>query len=94
MLAYSGSGIETTFTQGEDTCLAGAGARAAGAATSPRCLVVGTLPTSSRTSSAAVRQLGIGPVASCPPAMPPSCRPSAGHPLLLAQPFLGETGAR
>jgi light-independent protochlorophyllide reductase subunit N len=45
VLAYSGSGIETTFTQGEDACLAALVPElpAATAATARRLLVVGTL---------------------------------------------------
>ena len=41
---YSGSGIETTFTQGEDACLASLVPGMAEAASADRLLVVGALP--------------------------------------------------
>jgi len=93
--SYSGSGIETTFTQGEDACLA-AMARdlpQASPDANPSLLVVGTLPDVvedqfARTFDA----LGIphhffpGRSAAHLPAVGPSTR------YLLAQPFLGDTG--
>ena len=54
---YSGSGIETTFTQGEDACLAALVPElpaAAGRRASPRCSSSARWPTSSRTSSAGI----------------------------------------
>ena len=95
VLSYSGSGIETTFTQGEDACLAALvpnlPAEPADAAAS--LMVVGTLADVVEDQFARLfAQLGIGPVQFFPPrragAMPavgPNTR------LLLAQPFLADT---
>lgn len=92
--SFSGSGIETTFTQGEDACLAAWAPdmppTAAGAA--PSLLVVGTLADVvedqlARTFSA----LGI-PVSFYPPrraAALPALGPSTRY--LLAQPYLSST---
>jgi len=95
VLAYSGSGIETTFTQGEDACLAALvpGLPAASADAPASLLVVGTLADVVEDQFARLfAQLGIGPVHFFPPrragAMPavgPNTR------LLLAQPFLADT---
>jgi light-independent protochlorophyllide reductase subunit N len=95
VLNYSGSGIETTFTQGEDACLASLvpemPAEAAGAA--PSLLVVGAL---AEVVEDQFRRLfvalGIGPVAFLPPRRIgelPAVGP--GTRMLLAQPFLGDT---
>jgi light-independent protochlorophyllide reductase subunit N len=95
VLNYSGSGIETTFTQGEDACLAALvpelPAEPAGAA--PSLLVVGALADVVEDQFA--RQfaaLGIGPVRFFPPrasaALPAV---GAGTRFLLAQPFLADT---
>jgi light-independent protochlorophyllide reductase subunit N len=95
VLNYSGSGIETTFTQGEDACLAALvpelPAEPAGAA--PSLLVVGALADVVEDQFA--RQfaaLGIGPVRFFPPrtsaALPPA---GPGTRFLLAQPFLADT---
>jgi len=92
---YSGSGIETTFTEGEDACLA---------ALVPQCpaqpapqgrelLVVGTLPDIVEDQFLRLfAELGVGPVRVLPgrradalPGIGPGTR------YLLAQPFLGET---
>ncbi|MBU6373836.1 MAG: ferredoxin:protochlorophyllide reductase (ATP-dependent) subunit N [Alphaproteobacteria bacterium] len=95
VLAYSGSGIETTFTQGEDACLTALvrDMPVAPADAPPSLLVLGALPDVvedqfKRTFDA----LGIGPVAFLParrardlPAVGPNTR------LLLAQPFLADT---
>jgi len=95
VLSYSGSGLDTTFTQGEDTCLAalvpGLPAEAADAA--PSLLVVGTL--ADVVEDQFVRlfdALGIGSVRFLParragdmPSVGPNTR------VLLAQPFLGDT---
>ena len=95
VLAYSGSGVETTFTQGEDSCLAALVADAA-----REDAVRGPEPARRRLARrrrrgpvcAAVRALGIGRVAflpmrgaSDPPAVGPNTR------FLLAQPFLSDT---
>ena len=95
VLAYSGSGIETTFTQGEDACLAALvpelpQSRSA----APRLLVAGSLPDIVEDQFARLfAELGI-PVDFFPPrragALPPIGRETR---VLLAQPFLGETAA-
>jgi light-independent protochlorophyllide reductase subunit N len=94
ILSYSGSGIETTFTQGEDQCLKAMvphlpattdGAR--------RLMVVGTLADVVEDQFTRLfTQLGIGPV-SFFPARRASDLPAVGPgtQLLLAQPFVGET---
>ena len=94
---YSGSGIETTFTQGEDACLAALVAEApvAPARAAPSLLVVGALPDIVEDQFARLfAELDI-PVAFFParrsdaiPAIGPNTR------VLLAQPFLGETMTR
>ncbi|MBS2012425.1 MAG: ferredoxin:protochlorophyllide reductase (ATP-dependent) subunit N [Deltaproteobacteria bacterium] len=94
ILSYSGSGIETTFTQGEDACLASLVPEAPAAAPgAPRSLlVVGALPDVvedqfARTFAA----LGV-PTSFFPArragALPPI---GPGTTYLLAQPFLGAT---
>jgi light-independent protochlorophyllide reductase subunit N len=94
VLSYSGSGIETTFTQGEDACLASMvpelPARPAGA---PRSLlVVGTLPDVVEDQfQRFFAQLGI-PADFFPPRRStrlPAVGPDTVY--LLAQPFLGAT---
>jgi light-independent protochlorophyllide reductase subunit N len=94
VLNYSGSGIETTFTQGEDACLAALAAEApvAPADAAPSLLVVGALPDIVEDQFRRLfAELGV-PVAFFPP------RKSGDMPaigastrLLLAQPFLGDT---
>jgi len=93
VLNYSGSGIETTFTQGEDACLA---------ATVPELpdsrerslLVVGALADIVEDQFRRLfEQLGIGPVHFLPPRFStelPPVGPETRY--LLAQPFLGDTG--
>jgi light-independent protochlorophyllide reductase subunit N len=95
VLSYSGSGIETTFTQGEDACLAALVPKLPAAAgdAPASLLVVGTL--ADVVEDQFIRlfaAMNIGPVQFFPPrragAMPevgPNTR------LLLAQPFLAET---
>jgi light-independent protochlorophyllide reductase subunit N len=100
ILSYSGSGIETTFTEGEDACLA-ALARSlpetpatAATALEPELLVVGALPDIVEDQFARLfAEMGV-PVRFFPgrssvdlPAIGPHTR------YLLAQPFLGETAA-
>lgn len=95
VLNYSGSGIETTFTQGEDACLA---ALAAGLAPAPAgagtpLVVAGCLADVVEDQLARLfSAIGIGPVAFLPgrrsgelPAVGPGTR------YLLAQPFLTDT---
>lgn len=92
VLAYSGSGLETTFTQGEDTCLeALVPDLPAPPAGESSLLVVGTLADVVEDQfSRLFAELGIGPVRFFPPrsarALPPV---GPGTRLLLAQPFLG-----
>jgi light-independent protochlorophyllide reductase subunit N len=100
VLNYSGSGIETTFTQGEDACLAALvpelpalPAPSEQADASPQeLLVVGTLADVVEDQFARIfAQLGL-PARFFPPrqanALPPV---GPGTRLLLAQPFLGDT---
>jgi light-independent protochlorophyllide reductase subunit N len=95
VLNYSGSGIETTFTQGEDACLAALVPEMPAAASDapPSLLVVGTLPDVVEDQFARLfAALGIAPVAFLPPRSAtalPAVGP--GTRLLLAQPFLADT---
>ncbi len=94
VLHYSGSGIETTFTQGEDRCLEALVSELPPLAAGQRSLlVVGTLAEVVEDQlSRLFAELGIGPVHFLPPrrarALPPV---GPGSSFLLAQPFLGET---
>jgi len=98
VLNYSGSGIETTFTQGEDACLAALvpslpSLPAAANTEAPALLVVGTLADVVEDQFMRLfKQLGIGPVRFFPPRNA-SDLPSVGtHTrFLLAQPFLADT---
>ena len=96
VLNYSGSGIETTFTQGEDTCLASLvpilPQESPDAA--PSLMVVGTLADVVRDQfSRLFEQLGIGPVRFLPPQRSTELPPVGPETrFLLAQPFLAETG--
>jgi light-independent protochlorophyllide reductase subunit N len=91
---YSGSGIETTFTQGEDSCLENlVPTLPKDTGDAPSLMVVGTLPDIVEDQfSRLFQQLGIGPVHFFP------ARSSTGMPpvgpntrVLLAQPYLGNT---
>jgi len=98
VINYSGSGIETTFTQGEDACLSGLVAEAAQAPVDapPSLLVVGALPDIVEDQFRRLfAELGIPKVdffpprrASDIPAIGPNTR------FLLAQPFLGDTAMK
>ncbi len=92
VLSYSGSGIETTFTQGEDACLT-AMAAVMPASDVRSLLVVGALPDNVEAQFAALFEAaGIGPVRFMPPRQAellPAVGP--GTLMLLAQPFLAET---
>ncbi len=94
VLAYSGSGLETSFTQGEDTCLeAMVGDLPSRPAGERALLVVGTLADVVEDQfSRLFAALGIGPVHFFPPRrsfeLPPL---GSGTQVLLAQPFLGRT---
>ncbi len=95
ILAYSGSGIETTFTEGEDACLTALVPEmpVADPAAAPSLLLVGALPDIVEDQFLRLfAELGIGPVGVLParragqlPAIGPATR------YLLAQPFLGAT---
>jgi light-independent protochlorophyllide reductase subunit N len=93
VLNYSGSGIETTFTQGEDACLAALVPELPVASDSRALLVVGAL--ANVVEDQLRRQftaLGVGPVDFLPPrdsTQLPAV--GAGTRFLLAQPFLAET---
>jgi len=92
VLNYSGSGIETTFTQGEDACLAALVPEMA-ASDSRQLLIVGALPDVVEDQFLRLfAELGIGPVACLPPRRArdlPAVGPDTRF--LLAQPFLGDT---
>lgn len=95
VLNYSGSGIETTFTQGEDACLTAlVPTLPESAAGSPvQLLIVGTLADVVEDQFLRIfNEMGVGPVACFPPRRStelPSVGPTTRF--LLAQPFLGET---
>jgi light-independent protochlorophyllide reductase subunit N len=93
-VTYSGSGIETTFTQGEDSCLRNLAATLpVSGSTEPSLLVAGTLSDIVEDQFARLfAELGIGPVHFFParraddlPAV------GGGTRVLLAQPYLNET---
>jgi light-independent protochlorophyllide reductase subunit N len=94
VLNYSGSGIETTFTQGEDACLAALVPELA-FTDDEQLMIVGSLPDIVEDQlTRLLVDLGIPKVVSLParkagamPAIGPNTR------YLLAQPFLAETGA-
>jgi light-independent protochlorophyllide reductase subunit N len=95
VLSYSGSGIETTFTQGEDACLASLVPQmpAEDASAAKSLLVAGSLPDIVEDQFRRLfAELGIGPVAFLPARkaneLPPVGPNTA---LLLAQPFLSDT---
>jgi light-independent protochlorophyllide reductase subunit N len=94
VLNYSGSGIETTFTQGEDACLASlVPEMPAAVTTAPSLLVVGALAEVVEDQMRRLfAALGIGPVAFLPPRRArelPAVGPNTR--MLLAQPFLADT---
>ncbi len=105
ILAYSGSGIETTFTQGEDTCLtalvphmpaggdAVVGGDADGTGAPPeRLLVVGTLADVVEDQFRRVFEaMGVGPVDFFPPRRSGVLPPvGPGTRMLLAQPWVND----
>jgi light-independent protochlorophyllide reductase subunit N len=94
VLHWSGSGIETTFTQGEDACLAALVPQMPAAdGTAPRLLVAGALADVVEDQFRRhLAELGIGEVDFLPPRRSgelPAVGP--GTRLLLAQPFLADT---
>ncbi len=94
ILNYSGSGIETTFTQGEDACLGSmVPVLPSKSNDEPALLVVGSLADVVEDQFKRLfDQMGIGPVAFFPPRRAADL-PSVGKgtKLLVAQPFLSET---
>lgn len=95
VLNYSGSGIETTFTQGEDACLAALVPEMPNARgdDAPSLLVVGALADIVEDQFRRLfAALGIGPVAFLPPRSSRDLPAvGAGTRFLLAQPFLNDT---
>ncbi|MET0279342.1 MAG: ferredoxin:protochlorophyllide reductase (ATP-dependent) subunit N [Pseudorhodoplanes sp.] len=94
VLNYSGSGIETTFTQGEDACLASLVPELpAQTSTEPSLLVVGALADIVEDQFARIfASLRISPVRFLPPRRATELPPVGPNTrFLLAQPFLGET---
>ena len=95
ILNYSGSGIETTFTQGEDACLAALVPEmpAASADAPPSLVVVGALADIVEDQFRRLFDaLGIAPVTFLPPRRARELPAvGAGTRYLLAQPFLGDT---
>lgn len=92
VLNYSGSGIETTFTQGEDACLA-AMVPALAATKERELLIVGALPDVVEDQALALlAAMGIDRVR-CLPARRSSAMPGVGPNTVFAlvQPFLGDT---
>ena len=94
ILNYSGSGIETTFTQGEDACLASMVPDLPVAVDTARSLlVVGALADVVEDQFKRLfAALGIGPVTFLPPRRAADLPPvGAGTSYILAQPFLNDT---
>ena len=94
ILAYSGSGIETTFTQGEDGCLRSMVSELAESADSaPELWVVGTLADVVEDQFERLfRAMGIERIRFFPPRRARSLpKLGVGTRVLLAQPYLGET---
>ncbi len=95
VLAYSGSGIETTFTQGEDACLASLvpSLPAEPADAAPSLMVVGALADVAEDQFARLfEQMGLPRVSFYPPRQAtelPAVGPQTRY--LLAQPFLADT---
>nr|WP_233151053.1 ferredoxin:protochlorophyllide reductase (ATP-dependent) subunit N [Sphingomonas sp. BT553] len=94
ILNYSGSGIETTFTEGEDACLAALVADLPADTTdAPSLMIVGALPDVVEDQFLRLfADLGIAPVHVLPARRADDMPPVGPHTrFLLAQPFLGET---
>jgi light-independent protochlorophyllide reductase subunit N len=96
VLNYSGSGIETTFTQGEDAALAAlVPALPSTASTEPELMVVGALADVVEDQFARLfAELGLKNVRFLPPRLSTELPPlGANTKFLLAQPFLNDTAA-
>jgi light-independent protochlorophyllide reductase subunit N len=94
VLNYSGSGIETSFTQGEDACLAALVPELPATDTqTPELMIVGSLPDIVEDQFLRLfAELGIGPVRVLPPRKSTALPPVGPNTrFLLAQPFLGDT---
>ncbi len=95
VLNYSGSGIETTFTQGEDACLASLvpSLPRSSVEQAPALLVVGALADVVEDQFQRLfDQLGLGPVRFFPPRHATDLPPVGPNTrFLLAQPFLADT---
>lgn len=93
ILNYSGSGIETTFTQGEDACLGSMVPILPHSHDEPSLMIVGSLADVVEDQFQRLfDKLGLGPVYFFPPRRAANLPPvGKGTKLLLAQPFLGET---
>ncbi|MEM9344890.1 MAG: ferredoxin:protochlorophyllide reductase (ATP-dependent) subunit N, partial [Pseudomonadota bacterium] len=94
ILNYSGSGIETTFTEGEDACLASM-VPTLEATDERQLMLVGALPDVVEDQALALlEEMGVGPV-SVLPARRANGAPKIGPNTVyaLTQPFLGETHA-
>ena len=92
---YSGSGIETTFTQGEDGALC-ALVPMLPTNDEPQLLLVGTLADAVEDRLITLfRRLGINTIRSLPPRQSTDLPPvGKGTKVLLCQPFLGDTSRR
>jgi light-independent protochlorophyllide reductase subunit N len=93
VLNYSGSGIETTFTQGEDACLASLVPVLPDAGRARSLLVVGALAEIVEDQfRRQFDELGVGPVRFLPPRRSAELPPvGEGTVFILAQPFLADT---
>lgn len=94
VLNYSGSGIETTFTQGEDACLASLVPELpATASAAPELMIVGSLPDIVEDQFLRLfAEMGIPTVRSLPARNAASMPPVGPNTrFLMAQPFLGDT---
>jgi len=91
--SYSGSGIETTFTQGEDSCLKSLVNELPAASDDRSLLIVGALPDVVEDQFARLfEQLGIGPIHFLPGRSTADLPAVGKHTrYLLAQPYLGDT---
>ncbi len=92
VLNYSGSGIETTFTQGEDACLASM-VPVLPATADRQLMLVGALPdVVEEQALSLLSDMGIGPIRVLPaPRADTDLRVGKGTVFALTQPFLGDT---